>query len=232
MTTVRKCGSGDFAVTYETGAQKDAYDKGALVFEQVKRKTTDDQYKDIDKAIKEVNSTNVLQFLGGFYSGKSHEGIIEYLDDENDKKAKHKITMEGKLNLIKSLVECAAAKGLSNDPAVQQLAQYYELYTTGELKDAKDFNNNGKISLEAIGTYASTAATAGGCIGAAIGGSVSFGILAVPAYFVGTVLGGIAGGIIGCFDKTTDDEVIDGLMKQVFQALKDSGGTAQVELNA
>lgn len=231
MTTVRKCGSGDFAVTYETGAQKDAYDKGALVFEQVKRKTTDDQYKDIDKAIKEVNSTNVLQFLGGFYSGKSHEGIIEYLDDENDKKAKHKITMEGKLNLIKSLVECAAAKGLSNDPAVQQLAQYYELYTTGELKDAKDFNNNGKISLEAIGTYAATGATAGAATGAAIG-VWFFGIGAIVGAKIGGIIGGIGGAITGCFDKTTDDEVIDGLMKQVFQALKDSGGTAQVELNA
>ena len=231
MTTVQKCGSGEYAISYTTSNEKSAYDKGVKVFSQVDGKTNDNLYEDIDKAIKEVDSTTVLHFLSGFYSGDSHEGIIEYLDDENDKKAKVKISMEGKLNLIKSLVECAVQRGLAEDQTVQQLAQFYELYTTGELKDAKDFNNNGEISLESIGTYAGAGAAAGAGIGAAIG-VWAYGVGAIVGAQYGAAIGTICGGIAGIFDKTTDDEKIDKLMKQLYEMLKNTEAPKQIDKTA
>jgi len=245
MTTVAKCGSGDYAISYTTSNEKSAYDNGAKVFSQVEGKTNDSLYEDIDKAIKDVNSTTVLHFLSGFYSGDSHEGIIEYLDDENDKNAKVGISMEGKLNLLKSLIECAKRKDLTNCPeevknAIEGLTAYFEVYTNGELKDAKDFNRStdNKVLSNALSGAMTGFGTAGalgfvGTLASSTAMGAKLGACGGPwGLLIGTAVGLVVGIVTGLCNKTTDDEIIDEQIKILYKYLKETEDKKTLNVNA
>lgn len=243
MTSVTSCtatGSANQAIPETKSkitALSNPFDKGYEVFDIVEGNTDDNKYTDVDKTLKRVDSTTIIEFLGGFYKGDSHEGIIEYLDDENDKGSdgEKKITMKGKLNLIKSLVECASTKNLTNCPeevanAIKILSAYFELYTNGELKDAKDFDRSTDSSVlsDAISgglTGFGVCSTLGflGSLASSTAIGAKLGCLGGPwGLAIGTVVGVVVGIFVGIFNKTTDDEIIDEQMKILYKYLTET----------
>lgn len=219
---------------------KNSLDSGKKVFDTIDGKTKDDEYANVDSALKAQNKDTIMSFLEGFYSGDDDEGIIEFLDDEYDGGSKEKdgaITKEGKLNIIKSLIAYVCSKGYHTDPnlgpVIAQLNEYYEAYSTGKYKDCYDFGNNtngngigkGAAYGAAAGTAAvvatGTAASIGTAVASAAGAGVAAGSWAGPiGWIVGAVAGAIVGCVIGFCSRTTDDETIDNLIKQIYDAVK------------
>ena len=200
--------------------------KGESIFKTINGYTKDEEYSKVSETLDSINKDNVLSFLDGYFKAKdkkflnkqSPEGIIEHLDDENDKGA---ISMRSKLNLVKSVLELAKANGLDQipelDKTVETLEKIYNQYTTGDLKNASDFDNNKKTTWKTAGKYASKGSSIGSCIGAAIG-ACCYGQFIIGS-LIGSVAGAAGGALTSCFDPTTDDERIDECIKTIYNAL-------------
>lgn len=206
----------------------DVYGKGEEIFNKINQKTDDEDYAGIVEDLNSINKDNVITFLDGYYQTKndktfrqySSEGIMEDLDDENDKGA---IGMETKLNLVKSVIEAAKANGLDQVPkinkSVEELEKIYNQYTTGDLKNAEDFDNNKEFSWGTFGAYAGSCATAGAGIGLCF-----CGIGAIPGYVIGGAIGLVTGAVASFTDPTTDDERMDEHIEAIYQALSGAQG--------
>lgn len=208
--------------------QKDiteVWNNGENVFNTINGKTEDKEYKNITKTLNSLNKNTIVAFLDGYYQAKSEEsiesseGIIEHLDDEYDG---GKISMKSKLNIVKSLLEAAKAKGLDQMPkiskAVLELEEIYKQYNSGNLKSKKDFDNNKEVSWSSVGNNIVAQAGIGAAAGAAIG-VWGCGIAAAPGAIIGGIAGVVTGAITGFCDPITDDERIDKLITTIYQAL-------------
>ena len=197
---------------------KDAYAAGNELYHILDGNTDDYMYDRVNEIIdsEHLDKDNVMKILEGFYAAKSHEGLIEMLDDEWDGGA---ILMDNKKNIIASLIQHAREKGFGNDADVQNLQRLFKQYTTGNLKDATDFNNNGWTKFNHNrGSSIASGFVAGAATGATwglVGGPLA------PATSLGGAIGGaIVGAVAGAMDRVTDNEVIDELMKKIYTKIK------------
>ena len=198
---------------------KDAYTAGNNVFKSInwtwtKWSTKDYEYTAVNEAIDKdhLDKDNIVNFLSGFYAGGSHEGIIEYLDDEIDGGA---ISMTNKKNIIQSLIDCAEENGLKGDAEVRTLKMILKAYTTGQFKDETKYTTFNQSS----GYEIPTMTTAGG---AAVGAGIGAAVTSWSGGW-GAVIGGAIGLVYGLFDNVTDNEQIDDLMRSIHKKLVDKG---------
>ncbi|MBE7711315.1 MAG: hypothetical protein E7Z92_04155 [Cyanobacteria bacterium SIG31] len=204
-----------------------AWEKGEATFDKINKNTKKEEYAGIIEDLDSVDKDTVVPFLNGYYKTKSDktfrqyssEGIIEDLDDEN----KSTISMKTKLNIVKSLLGAAKAKGLHQLPeikkSVEALEKIYNQYATGDLKDAKDFDNNKEYTWATFGKYAGACTATGTGIGCCFGGVGS-----IPGFVIGGIIGLVCGTIATFCDPRTDDERMDEHIKTIHEALSQAKG--------
>ena len=89
-----------------------------------------------------LNKNNIVEFLNGFYIHDSHEGIIEFLDDEHDD---GKIKLENKVNIINSLIERAKEAGIDENQIsglLKDVVAHTRNYTGGWFGGKNCFNKD------------------------------------------------------------------------------------------
>ena len=121
--------------------RKDAYNAGRDVYDRVNGMNTNyTDYTQINQALSEVTEDTVIDFLDGFNSGKSWEGIIEYLDDEYDDGA---ISMDNKRHLIDTFIKKAKSLGLEDDTDLKNLENILKVFDEKSAdKDWKNFDHD------------------------------------------------------------------------------------------
>lgn len=111
-----------------------AYTNGYELYNMLDGKTSAIEYQDINIILEDLNKDNIMKFLEGFYSHGDSEGIIEFLDDEWDGDA---ISMNGKMNIIKSFLEHAKEKGFDNTIYYKRIERILDGYDS---ETDKNFN--------------------------------------------------------------------------------------------
>lgn len=116
-----------------------AYTDGYELYNMLDGPTSGTEYIDINimlEDLKRLNKDNIMKFLEGFYSHGDSEGIIEFLDDEWEW-GSAEISMNGKMNIIKSFLEHAKDKGFDNTIYYKRIERILDGYNS---ETDKNFN--------------------------------------------------------------------------------------------
>ena len=120
---------------------KQAEENGKKVMELLGGWTSKNDDIEIADILTDIDSDNIYPFLKGVYTnGKTCncEGLIEKLDD--DTYVRNGVTMEKKLNIIKSVLDKARELGLENKTTYTELEKLYDEYATGDKSGRNNFN--------------------------------------------------------------------------------------------
>ncbi len=121
--------------------ESETYKQGLSTADWIDGPTDDIYYTQINDYLNNLDSSDVFDYLAGFYSKNFYEGIIEYLDDEQDNGA---ITMTAKKNLITAFVEFAKSKGISeSDSRIRTIELILKKYESDSAQECTTFNHGG-----------------------------------------------------------------------------------------
>lgn len=211
--------------------EKTAYQNGVALSNSMRKKRTSPKNRTANDALNTVNSDNVVEFLDGLYSEKKRN----YFERMDKREGKGQIDMDARKNLIKSVLDAAEKAGVDkNSDAYRKLNEIYEEYTEHNKTDKTDFKSkntdqatwwNFKDKATAVWTSVGTCAAAGATIGGTVGLTCGLGFMSWATGPAGAILGGVVGAVVGLFTglgigKTTDAEVVDSCIKELYEKIK------------
>jgi hypothetical protein len=157
-------------------------------------------FDDIEKTLNGLNKNNIIPFLRDYYEVTGYNGVHGAWKNgplmRTEGGIDEKISMQSKLNLVKSLLDAAKDLGMEDCHEYQEILKMYTRYTEGRFKGAEDLTGSRNKAAErpflrVLGN-ALGGAVAGALVGAGVGACCA-GVGAVPGVIFGAIYGAVAG---------------------------------------